>query len=175
MEFIPLEIEGVQGIVEKTRIDCRGSLTRVWDSNSILERFKLNQSSIVLNPTSGTLRGLHFQNEPFAENKVVECVTGRVFDVIVDLREKSDTFGRHIEVIIGPSETYLGLFIPAGCAHGYLTLEPDSTLLYFMDKEYSAENSKGIRWNDPKMQIKWPIEPSIISARDNSWPTFEKA
>jgi dTDP-4-dehydrorhamnose 3,5-epimerase len=170
MEFVPLEIEGVQGIIENSHIDSRGSLIRIWDSNSFLSVFKLNQSSIVLNPISGTLRGLHYQSEPFAENKVVECVSGKVFDVIVDLRRESRTYGRHLEVALGPSERYLGLFVPAGCAHGYLTLEPNSILVYFMDKAYSADHARGIIWNDSKLCINWPGEPTLISASDLKWP-----
>ena len=95
-----------------------------------------------------------------------------MFDVIVDLRQESSTFGNHLEVVLGLSSAYIGLFVPSGCAHGYVTLEQDSTLIYFMDKEYSAENSKGIHWEDPKLQIQWPIKPTVISARDQSWPKF---
>jgi dTDP-4-dehydrorhamnose 3,5-epimerase len=170
MKFVNLEIEGVLGIVEKSLVDTRGSLIRVWDSNSVLNNFNLNQSSIVLNPCSGTLRGLHYQVEPFSENKVVECVTGKVFDVIVDLRKESQTYGKHLEIYIGPFEQYLGLFVPDGCAHGYLTLEPNSTLLYFMDNKYSPEHSRGLIWNDPKLSITWPRQPILISERDLMWP-----
>ncbi len=170
MEFIPLEIEGAFGIIEEPQLDSRGSLTRVWDSNSVLGNFKLNQSSIVTNPKSGTLRGLHYQREPFSESKVVECVSGKVFDVIVDLREGSSTCRKILEVVLGPTETYLGLFVPPGCAHGYLTLEENSTLIYFMDREHSLENSHGINWDDPSLSINWPKVPSLVSERDSKWP-----
>jgi dTDP-4-dehydrorhamnose 3,5-epimerase len=172
MEFVALEIEGVQGIIEETHIDSRGSFTRLWDSNSMLGSNELNQSSIVFNPLPGTLRGLHYQSEPFSENKVVECVSGKVFDVIVDLRKESPTYRKHLEVTLGPSETYLGLFVPAGCAHGYLTLEQNSILVYFMDKAYSPESARGIHWSDPKRVINWPRPPSIVSKNDSSWPEF---
>jgi dTDP-4-dehydrorhamnose 3,5-epimerase len=170
MEFIPLEIEGAFGIIEEPQLDSRGSLTRIWDSNSVLGEFKLNQSSIVMNPKLGTLRGLHYQSEPFSESKVVECVSGKVFDVIVDLREESSTYRKHLEVMLGPTETYLGLFVPPGCAHGYQTLEENSTLVYFMDQEHSPENSHGINWNDPTLSINWPQSPSLVSERDSKWP-----
>ena len=170
MEFIPLEIEGAFGIIEESQLDSRGSLTRIWDSNSVLGEFKLNQSSIVMNPKLGTLRGLHYQSEPFSESKVVECVSGKVFDVIVDLREESSTYRKHLEVVLGPTETYLGLFVPPGCAHGYQTLEENSTLVYFMDREHSPENSHGINWNDPTLSINWPQSPSLVSERDSKWP-----
>ena len=170
MEFIPLEIEGAFGIIEEPQLDSRGSLTRIWDSNSVLGEFKLNQSSIVMTPKLGTLRGLHYQSEPFSESKVVECVSGKVFDVIVDLREGSSTYRKHLEVMLGPTETYLGLFVPPGCAHGYQTLEENSTLVYFMDREHSQENSHGIYWNDPTLSINWPRVPSLVSERDSKWP-----
>jgi dTDP-4-dehydrorhamnose 3,5-epimerase len=170
MEFIPLGIGGAFGIIEQPQLDSRGSLTRIWDSNSVLGDFKLNQSSIVTNPNTGTLRGLHYQVEPFSETKVVECVSGKVFDVIVDLREGSSTYGKHLEVVLGPTETYLGLFVPRGCAHGYQTLEENSILVYFMDREYSSENSYGINWNDPTLSINWPRAPYLMSERDSKWP-----
>ena len=170
MEVVELELEGVLGIIEESHSDPRGTFTRVWDSNSFLKNFKLNQASIVTNSKAMTLRGLHFQAEPFSENKVIECISGKVFDVVVDLRKESPTYGLHLEIEIGPLEPYVGLFIPAGCAHGYLTLESNSTLIYFMDKEYSAENSNGLLWCDPKLSINWPSVPLLISERDSSWP-----
>jgi dTDP-4-dehydrorhamnose 3,5-epimerase len=170
MEFTPLEIEGAFGISDKSHSDPRGTLTRIWEKNSILRDFNLVQSSIVTNPAIGTLRGLHYQAEPFTENKVVECITGKVFDVIFDMRQDSKTYREHITVQIGPSQPYLGLFVPAGCAHGYLTLQPHSTLVYFMDNVYSKENSRGIPWNDDFLRINWPFNPLLLSEQDASWP-----
>ena len=170
MEFIPLEIEGALGIVERSQFDSRGSLVRAWDSKSILGDFDLMQSSFVSNPAIGTLRGLHYQTDPFSENKVVECVSGKVFDVIVDLRKRSVTYGKHLGFVLGPLEPYLGLFVPAGCAHGYLTLEPNSTLLYFTDKEFSPAHAQGVNWDDPSLSINWPSEPVLMSERDSKWP-----
>ncbi len=170
MEFIDLGIKGTFGIVEKSNLDARGTLTRVWDSDSILASFKLVQSSVVSNPNAGTLRGLHFQEAPFSENKIVQCISGKIFDVIVDLRKDSATYGRHIELTLGPLESYLGVLIPAGCAHGYLTLDPNSTVLYFMDKVYSPKHSKGISWDDSSLAINWPTIPIVISERDSNWP-----
>jgi dTDP-4-dehydrorhamnose 3,5-epimerase len=170
MEFTQLGIHGALGISSESYFDTRGTLTRIWDRNTILNNFDLVQSSVVTNPRLGTLRGLHYQTEPFTENKVVECVSGKVFDVIFDLRKNSPTYGEHIGLEIGPSEAYLGLIVPAGCAHGYLTLLPNSTLVYFMDKEFSKANARGILWNDSFVGIKWPMNPEVISERDLSWP-----
>lgn len=172
MHFVPLEIDGVLGIVAESHTDSRGTLTRVWESNSVLQGFALNQASIVENPTEGTLRGIHFQLDPFSENKIVECVSGKIFDVVVDLRKDSSTYRRHLEIELGPLEPYMGLFIPAGCAHGYLTLESNSTLIYFMDNAYSADHSHGLLWSDPNLSINWPCKPVLISDRDSEWPSL---
>jgi len=170
MNLTPIAIDGAFGITSPTKLDFRGSLTRLWDIDSPLCNFNLVQSSAVHNPTIGTLRGLHFQAEPFAENKVVECVSGRVFDVLLDLRVGSPTSGKHLTLEIGLGCDYLGIFVPAGCAHGYITLEANSTLVYFMDKEFSPEHSSGIRWDDPSFEILWPSAPTLISDRDANWP-----
>ena len=172
MEIIPLAIDGTSGIILDSHEDIRGSLTRVWDKNSILGNFDLIQSSIAINPKSKTMRGLHFQSIPFSENKIVQCVSGKVFDVIVDLRKESSTYKKHITIEIGPSANFGGVYIPSGCAHGYLTLEDDSTLIYFMDREYSPENSSGLFWNDPALSINWPSNPVLISERDSTWPNL---
>jgi dTDP-4-dehydrorhamnose 3,5-epimerase len=170
MEFVSLQIEGVFGLIQQSKLDSRGTLTRVWDSKSLPSNFNLIQASVVFNPTEGTLRGLHYQSEPYSENKVIQCISGRVFDVVVDLRKDSSTFGCHLELVIGPFEDFQGIFVPAGCAHGYLTLEINSDLIYFMDNEYSLNHSEGLLWNDTKLSIDWPHEPVLISERDSKWP-----
>ena len=170
MNFTQLKIAGAFGISSPINLDFRGSLTRLWDLDSSPVNFNLVQSSIVHNPTSGTLRGLHFQSEPFAENKVIECVGGKVFDVLLDLRVGSPTSGEHLALEIGLGCDFLGVFVPSGCAHGYVTLETNSTLVYFMDKTFTPEHSSGIRWNDPALKIPWPIVPTLISERDTNWP-----
>lgn len=170
MLFLPLEISGTFGIIEPVKSDDRGFLTRIWEVNTQLDEFKLTQSSFVSNPRSGTLRGLHYQDGPFSENKVVLCVTGRVFDVIIDLRKGSKTSGKYVSYEIGPGCEFLGLFVPKGCAHGYLTMDSNSSLVYYMDQEYSAEYARGLRWNDPKFSIAWPSNPLLISERDADWP-----
>jgi dTDP-4-dehydrorhamnose 3,5-epimerase len=173
MNFTSLEIQNSLAVTLGTKLDDRGSLTRIWEANSVLKAFKLDQASIVNNPVTGTLRGLHYQSEPYSENKFIQCVSGKVFDVILDLRKDSITYKKHIGIEIGFGCAYQGLFVPAGCAHGYLTLELNSTLIYFMDKAYSPENSKGVRWNDPKLLINWPRKPTLVSQQDLQWPGLE--
>lgn len=172
MLFTPLEISGAFGISESAKTDSRGSLTRLWDVDGFLRSFELNQVSVVKNPALGTLRGLHYQEQPYSENKVVECIAGKVFDVILDLRSDSETKGKHFAIEIGPSCDFIGLFIPTGCAHGYLTRQRDSDLIYFTDKKFSSEHASGVRWNDPSLAIMWPETPLLISERDKNWPTL---
>jgi len=173
IKFTSLQIQDSLAITLGFILDNRGSLTRIWEENSVLKAFKLNQASIVSNPVTGTLRGLHYQSAPYSESKLIQCVSGKVFDVILDLRKESATYKKHIEIEIGPGCAYQGLFVPAGCAHGYLTLEPNSSLIYFMDKAYSPENSKGIRWNDSRLLINWPCKPTLVSQQDLQWPGLE--
>ena len=114
MKIIPLEIVVAFGIIEPTTYDFRGSFIRTWDVNTQLGGFEINQSSLTHNPKAGTLRGMHYQLAPYMENKVVVCVSGEVFDVILDLREDSATFGMNSSFEIGPNSAFLGLFVPAG-------------------------------------------------------------
>ena len=170
INFSPLQIKDSSAIMLKTVVDERGTLTRIWEDNSVLNEFKLRQASIVNNPKLGTLRGLHFQDEPYSESKVIQCVYGKVFDVIVDLRKNSTTYKKYLGIEIGPNCEYQGLFVPQGCAHGYLTLEPNSTLIYFMNNSYSPLHTLGIRWDDLTLDIKWPVKPTLISQQDLQWP-----
>jgi dTDP-4-dehydrorhamnose 3,5-epimerase len=170
---VPLKIDGSFGLVSKSVIDARGTLTRIWENSLLSTGFSLNQASIVSNPTSLTLRGLHYQKFPYSETKIIQCISGKVFDVILDLRKESNTYGKHITLEIGPSSIYQGLVVPSGCAHGYITLEVNSTLIYFMDNVYSAQDSFGVLWNDPRLAIEWPFKPVVISKQDLEWPGLE--
>jgi len=169
----PLKIHGAFSISLQNRVDNRGSMVRIWESQGELEKFELNQASFVANPLPKTLRGMHYQEEPFAENKILYCVSGLIFDVIIDLRETSKTYLQHEAIEIGPESPFQGLFVPKGCAHGYLTITPHSNLVYFMDKSYSAQNARGLLWNDPILKIKWPFNPVCISDRDKNWPNLK--
>jgi dTDP-4-dehydrorhamnose 3,5-epimerase len=169
MKLLPLSLDGVFGIASTISIDTRGNFFRIFDAAILQTRFALNQGSVASNPVEMTLRGLHYQEYPNAETKLVQCVTGQVFDVVVDIRKNSPTFGQHLSLLLGPQHLYQGVLIPKGFAHGYLTLEPNSTLLYFMDQPYVPSAAKGIIWNDPTLQIDWPSKPLIISDRDENF------
>lgn len=173
MQLIPLDISGVFGIQTSSVIDERGSFLRVWEGINFNEYFKLNQASVAVNPHARTLRGLHFQTEPYRESKVIQCIMGSVFDVVVDLREDSSTYGKHMSIQLGPKETFQGVVVPKGFAHGYLTLEANSILLYFMDSPYVPESAKGIVWNDPTFGIAWPHAPEVMSDRDKAFPLMK--
>lgn len=173
MKFTALEIQNCSAFTSDLISDSRGSLSRIWEENSIFSAFKTIEASIVSNPTLGTLRGLHFQSSPHAENKIVQCIGGKAFDVVLDIRKESDTYRKYVGLEIGPKSRFQGLFVPAGCAHGYLTLEPDTSLIYFMDSSYSPEASNGIRWDDPNWMISWPMKPSLVSQQDLDWPVRE--
>ena len=173
IKFYPLKIEGSFCLSSQIRYDQRGSLTRIWEDQELLSGFNLSQASYVSNPFPATLRGLHYQEEPFTENKLIHCVSGLVVDVIVDLRQESKTYLDHEIVELGPESVHQGLFVPKGCAHGYLSIKANSNLIYFMDKVYSSESVRGLLWSDPRLKINWPINPVHISERDSNWPILD--
>jgi dTDP-4-dehydrorhamnose 3,5-epimerase len=133
------------------------------------------QDNESLSRARGTVRGLHFQIAPFAQAKLIRVLTGRIFDVCVDLRRSSPHYGRHAAVELG-AETGDQLFVPAGFAHGFCTLEPDTTVLYKVDAVYSAEHERGIAWSDPALAIPWPVgaDAAILSAKDAVLPPLRE-
>ncbi len=131
----------------------------------------LVQCNISFNRRRGTLRGLHYQAAPHEEPKLVRCTLGRVHDVTVDLRPESETFKKHLAVTLS-SENRTMLYVPAGLAHGFLTLEDDSEVFYQMAEFYHPASARGVRWDDPAFGIEWPAEPTVISERDRSYPDF---
>jgi dTDP-4-dehydrorhamnose 3,5-epimerase len=130
-----------------------------------------NQSS---SDRPGTVRGLHFQRPPFAQTKLVRVLRGRIFDVAVDLRRSSPSFGRHVAVELS-SESDEQLLIPAGFAHGFCTLEPDTVVFYKVDQVYSAAHDSGVNWADPELGIEWPIAApeAILSEKDRRLPMLD--
>ena len=128
------------------------------------------QCSISHNRHRGVLRGLHYQAAPHEEAKLVRCSRGRVFDVAVDLRTESPTHGKWTAIELSAGN-HLALYIPEGCAHGFLTLEPESELVYQISTAYRPESFRGVRWDDPSLAVEWPAVPQLIIAeRDRSLP-----
>jgi len=132
-------------------------------------RFKQHSSS--LNVHAGTLRGMHFQADPYGEVKLVTCLTGAVFDVIVDLRERSASYGEWYGVVLSAANRRR-LYIPKGLAHGFQTLEDDTELFYMISENYEPKAARGLRHDDPALGIRWPLPVSSMSEKDRAWPDF---
>lgn len=174
----PTVLPGVVIVKPEPVADERGSFARVYSrrefsANGIDTEFVLSATSH--NTRAGTLRGLHYQAAPFADAKLVSCIAGRAFDVVVDLRPGSRRYGHWISVALSP-EDGTQVFIPEGCAHGFQTLVPDTVIHYQLSAEYRSELSRGIRWDDPALDIDWPYpEPTVVSERDRALPWTEAA
>lgn len=174
MIFTETELSGAY-IIELEKIeDHRGFFSRVWDRKIFEEKgldSKTIQSSISFNKKRGTLRGMHYQIQPYEESKLVRCTKGRIFDVIVDLRNDSKTFKNWISVELSESN-YKMLYIPKGFAHGFQTLEDNSEVYYEITEISSPEHSRGFRYDDDAIGIKWPLDVSIISQKDKEYKSF---
>ena len=174
MIFEPTAIPGVVEVLLQPQGDDRGSFARTYCEATFrahgLEPVGV-QGNISVNARRGTLRGLHFQAPPAEEAKLVRCVRGRMFDVAVDLRVDSPTFRQWTSVELD-GDRGNALYIPRGCAHGFLTLVDDTIADYRMGAVYVAELAGGVRWNDPAFGIPWPFAPLHISERDASFPDF---
>jgi dTDP-4-dehydrorhamnose 3,5-epimerase len=174
MKFSRTTIAGVVMVDLQPKRDDRGAFARFFCKDEFASHglpAQFVQGSLSRNPTRGTLRGMHLQLGPAPEEKLVSCTRGRVYDVILDLRERSATYKQWAAAEL-ESESGQAIFIPAGCAHGFLTLEPDSELLYLMTVRYDPINQRGVRWDDPAFAIKWPFQPSVMSERDRSFPDY---
>jgi len=177
MIFQELNLKGVFMIEPEKKEDERGFFTRFWDKKEFEKKgLKSNilQSSFSFNKKKGTLRGLHFQISPFEERKMVSCTKGKIFDVILDLRKKSETFAQWKSVELN-SEKHQMLYMPEGFAHGFQTLEDNSEIFYQISQIYSPSHAKGILWNDKTLRINWPLTPTIMSDRDLSFKELDKS
>ncbi|MDQ3979449.1 MAG: dTDP-4-dehydrorhamnose 3,5-epimerase [Actinomycetota bacterium] len=171
------EVDGCYVIDVEPLEDERGFFARTFCADEFTSR-GLNpcvaQSSVSYNAPAGVLRGLHYQAAPHEEAKLVRCTRGRVFDVAVDLRATSRTYGLWTGVEMS-ADNHRALYIPEGCAHGFLTLEAASELFYQISTPYRPETSRGVRWDDPSLAITWPAVPKLVSARDRGLPLLESA
>jgi len=153
-------------------IDERGFFARSFDQKIFSNLGFANnfvQCNISFNKKKGTLRGLHFQEKPNSESKLVRCTKGKVFEVLVDIRPDSSTYRKWVSVILS-SENRKMIFVPDGFALGFQTLEDDTELFYQMSQYYEPNSSRGIIWNDPCLKIPWPLNPTIISKKDQTLP-----
>lgn len=174
IEVISLEIPDVKLITPKKHGDARGFFSETYNKTAFaahginLDFVQDNQS---FSAQPGTLRGLHYQSPPFAQDKLVRVVRGRILDVAVDIRRNSPTFGKWVAAEIS-AEKWNQILVPAGFAHGICTLEPDTELLYKVTNFYSAQHDFGIRWNDPVLGIDWPFSEKdmVLSDKDTKQP-----
>jgi len=174
MLFLETKLKGAFTIELQRIEDSRGFFARAFCKREFEQR-GLNpaivQCNVSFNPQKGTLRGMHYQQEPFREVKVVRCIAGAIFDAIVDLRPDSSTYRQWTGVELS-AQNGRSLYVPEGFAHGYLTLTENTEVFYQVSEFYSPGYERGIRWNDPAFRIQWPIEPLIISPKDASHPDF---
>jgi dTDP-4-dehydrorhamnose 3,5-epimerase len=177
MIFTPTEIEGVVLIAPERIPDERGFFVKTWGQDDFVAQ-GLNPNMVARNASynreKGTLRGMHFQRAPHSEAKLVSPLVGSIFDVAIDLRRDSATY-LHWTARELHSESGEMLYVPEGCAHGFITLEPDTTVEYLISAFYAPEAAAGLRWDDPAIGIRWPLAPTVVSARDRAWPALDSA
>jgi dTDP-4-dehydrorhamnose 3,5-epimerase len=174
MTFRETKLSGVLEILLEPNHDERGFFARTWCQREF-ESHGLNtrivQCSVSFSLRKGTLRGLHYQAAPYPETKLVRCTRGAIYDVVVDLRPQSKTFRGWLGVVLTAADRNM-LYVPEGCAHGFLTLEDNTEVSYQMSEFYEPDSSRGVRWDDPAFQISWPAPIQVISERDRSYPDF---
>jgi dTDP-4-dehydrorhamnose 3,5-epimerase len=174
MRFVPQKIPGVLLVEAEPHRDERGFFARIFcpeefaNAGIVFTSVQINLSG---NAKRHTLRGLHYQDPPYAEPKLVRAVRGRAFDVVVDLRCDSPTHRQWLAVELD-SRKMNALFVPEGCAHGFLTLEDDTDILYQMGRAFVDGQARGVRWNDPAFGIVWAAAPAVIAERDASYPDY---
>jgi len=175
MEFLKTKLPGVFEIQIEAKPDDRGFFARTWCQKEFESQGlegKLVQCSLSFNKRKGTLRGMHYQIAPHEETKVVRCTQGAIYDVVLDLRPKSPAFKNWTGVELTAEKRNM-IYVPQGCAHGFLTLEDRCEVIYQMSEFQYAESSRGVRWDDPAFQIEWPTEVEVISERDRTYPDFQ--
>lgn len=179
MEIIETALPEVKIITPKKFGDHRGFFSEVWKQSALVEAglsLDFVQDNHSLSAEQGVLRGLHFQTEPFAQDKLVRCVRGAVLDVAVDIRKSSPTYGQHIAVEIS-AENWKQILVPKGFAHGFLTLEPNTEVVYKVTHYWAPDHDRGVLWNDPALGIDWPISADdvILSDKDRQQPLLTQA
>jgi dTDP-4-dehydrorhamnose 3,5-epimerase len=176
MQFRPTAVEGAFVIEPKQIPDARGYFARTWCTDVLGQRGlngRIAQINTGRSIKAGTLRGMHFQSAPHAEVKIARCERGAVFDVVVDLRPGSPTYCKwHGEELT--ENNLRELYVPEGCAHGYLTLADDSVLTYLTSHPYAPGSASGVRFDDPAFGIEWPREIAVISDADRNWAPFRR-
>ncbi|MFM9995286.1 MAG: dTDP-4-dehydrorhamnose 3,5-epimerase [Phycisphaerales bacterium] len=174
MEVIATAIPDVKLITPKKFGDHRGFFSETYNAKKLVEagiRLEFIQDNHSLSAQRGVVRGLHFQLPPFAQDKLLRVVRGRVFDVAVDLRKSSKTYGKHVAVELS-AENWQQILVPIGFAHGFVTLEPNTEVIYKVTNYYSPQHDRGVLWNDPALGIAWPVaaHETVLSDKDKVQP-----
>ena len=174
MKFISQKINDLFLIIPDLHSDERGVFRRsfckdIFEKNGV--NFNSLQGNISENFNKYTLRGFHYQSSPSDESKIITCVTGALFNIVLDLRKKSKTYKQWSSLEIDSNKRQ-SIYVPAGCANAFLTLEDNTIVHYYMNDLYNPNTYKGIRYNDPSFSFKWPFEPKIISEKDLNLPDF---
>ena len=176
MEIRDFEIDGPFEIIPRKIEDERGYFSEIFKLDRFVERVpsvEFVQDNQSLSVKAGTVRGVHFQSNPAAQGKLVRCLAGKLFDVAVDLRTDSPTFGKWISTILLP-ENNNQLWVPVGFGHAFCSLEPNTIISYRVTSYYSPENDKGVAWDDPDIAIDWPAiaDSETLSAKDRQQPSL---
>jgi len=174
MRFQQTPLAGAFVIELDPVVDARGLFARTWCAREFAAQgidMVIRQCNVSVNRARHTLRGMHYQADSHAEARVVSCVRGALFDVIIDLRPESATFKRHFAIELN-DDNRRSLYIPPGFAHGFETLTENAEVYYQMSAFYEPSAAKGVRWDDPAFGIRWPAPPQVISDRDRGYPDF---
>jgi len=175
MIFRETKLPGAFEIDLEAKTDQRGFFARTWCQQEFAAHglnTKLVQCSVSFNQRKGTLRGMHYQVAPHAETKLVRCTQGAIFDVVLDLRPQSPKFKDSFGVVLTAEKRNM-IYVPEGCAHGFLTLEEGTEVFYQISEFQSPESARGVRFDDPAFRIAWPEKVEVISERDRNYPNFE--
>lgn len=175
MRFTPTSLHDAVVIDLEPIQDDRGFFARAWDEHELAEHgleTRIAQCNVSFNERKGTLRGLHLQRPPYEETKLIRCIRGSLFDVIIDLRPGSPSFRQWSGVELSAANRRT-LYVPRGFAHGFQTLDDDTEAFYMVSEFYRPAAESGVRWDDPSFGIDWPLgTPVEISQKDASWPDF---
>jgi len=175
MKFTKTDINGVYVVEPEPRVDERGYFSRIFCKHELKDvgiKARIVQINRSYTKDTGMIRGMHMQKSPRSEDKIVQCLKGSIFDVAIDMRKNSPTYGKWFGTVISEKNLRM-LYVPKNFAHGFQALEPDCIVQYFVSEYYSPGYEVGIRWNDQAIAIKWPLQKAITSEKDASWPDIK--
>jgi len=176
MHFTETDVVGAKVIDPSPHEDGRGRFMRAWCAREFAEHgldFLPVQANMGFSIQKGTVRGMHFQKAPALEAKLVRCTRGAMFDVVLDIRPGSASYGKWYGAELS-AENGRMMYLPAGCAHGYQTLEDGTEMHYMTSEFYTPSAASGVRFDDPAFRIQWPLVPTVVSEQDQNWPLFER-